>query len=174
MGGHAQTITPNLSEFAKEAVVFQNAYCASPSCNPSRTAILTACTKNVSLVDIFPTLTELCGLPPKEGVSGNSLMPLLRNPADTTWDYPVVTMLGNNHFSIRKDEWHYIIYDGSEAELYNLKDDPEEWSNLIGMPGYLDIIKELRQYIPTERKELVKTKPIRWADVLSGETKFYE
>lgn len=83
-------------------------------------------------------------------------------------------MLGNNHFSIRKDEWHYIIYNGSEAELYNLKDDPEEWSNLVGMPGYLDIIKELQQYIPTERKELVKTKPIRWTDVLSGETKFYE
>jgi len=132
------------------------------------------CTKNVSLVDVFPTLTELCGLLPKEGVSGNSLIPLLKNPGDRNWDYPVVTMLGNQHFSIRKDEWHYIIYNGSEAELYNLKDDPEEWNNLAGKPGYLEIIEELQQYIPTERKELVRTKPIRWADVLSGETKFYE
>ncbi|MGY8695890.1 MAG: sulfatase-like hydrolase/transferase, partial [Verrucomicrobiia bacterium] len=41
MGGHPQALTPNLAAFAKEAITFQNAYCASPSCNPSRTALMT-------------------------------------------------------------------------------------------------------------------------------------
>ncbi len=41
MGGHPQSLTPNLANFAKEAITFQNAYCASPSCNPSRVALMT-------------------------------------------------------------------------------------------------------------------------------------
>ena len=41
LGGHPQAITPNLSRFAGEAVNFTNAYCSSPMCNPSRTAIMT-------------------------------------------------------------------------------------------------------------------------------------
>jgi len=130
------------------------------------------CTKNVSLVDVFPTLTELCGLSGKDDVSGNSLVPLLNNPNKKDWDYPVVTLLGNNHFSIRKGHWHYILYDGKEAELYNLKEDPEEWYNLAENPKYSEIINELKQSIPKQKKELINTKPIRWADVLSGETTF--
>ncbi len=132
------------------------------------------CTKNVSLVDIFPTLTDLCGIKKKEGVSGNSLVPLLDNPNDSEWDTPVVTMLGDKHFSIRKEMWHYIIYDRKDVELYNLEDDPEEWENLANKAEYAEIIKELELYIPKQNKNLVKTKPIRWADVLSGKTNFYK
>lgn len=134
----------------------------------------TSCTKNVSLVDVYPTLVELCGLPQKEDISGNSLVSLLHNPEDKNWDYPVVTMLGDKHFSIRKAHWHYIIYNGKEIELYNLKEDPEEWDNLAGNPEYSKIINELNLYVPKQRKEIVKTKRIRWGDVLRGETRFYE
>ncbi|GAH87689.1 unnamed protein product, partial [marine sediment metagenome] len=89
----------------------------------------TTCRRNVSLVDLFPTLTELCGLNPKHGITGNSLIPLLLDPS-IEWHYPVITSLGDNHYSIIKDHWHYINYDGEEEELYNLKEDPEEWFNL--------------------------------------------
>ena len=41
MGGHRQTITPNLDRLAKSSVLFHNAHCAAPACNPSRTAIFT-------------------------------------------------------------------------------------------------------------------------------------
>ena len=130
------------------------------------------CYKNVSLVDVFPTLSEFCGLPRKEGISGNSLLPLLENPSDKNWNYPVITTLGDKHFSIRKDQWHYIIYDGKETELYNVKEDPEEWTNLSGLSEYEELENKLNKFVPTERKELVKTDPLRWADVLSGKTKF--
>ncbi|MFT7033960.1 MAG: arylsulfatase A-like enzyme [Sediminicola sp.] len=129
--------------------------------------------KNVSLVDIFPTLTELCDLPSKDGITGNSLMPLLKDP-QTKWDYPIVTTLGDKHFSIRKGKWHYILYNGNEEELYDVKSDPEEWNNLAEDSIYKDIKKQLKKAVPKETQELVKTKAIRWADVLSGETKFYE
>jgi len=41
LGGHPQAKTPNLARFARQGVVFTHAYCASPACNPSRTAIMT-------------------------------------------------------------------------------------------------------------------------------------
>ena len=46
LGGHPQAHTPHLSRLAREAVTFTRSYCASPGCNPSRTALLTglACT----------------------------------------------------------------------------------------------------------------------------------
>ena len=41
LGGHPQAKTPNLARFAGQAVNFTNSYCASPACNPSRTALMT-------------------------------------------------------------------------------------------------------------------------------------
>jgi arylsulfatase A-like enzyme len=41
LGGHPQTITPNLDRLAESSVLFTNAHCAAPACNPSRTAIFT-------------------------------------------------------------------------------------------------------------------------------------
>ncbi|MBT3751237.1 MAG: sulfatase [Bacteroidetes bacterium] len=130
------------------------------------------CYSNVSLVDIFPTLTELCGLPSKEGTNGNSLIPVLKNPA-SNWAYPVITSLGANHYSVRQNEWHYINYNGNEEELYNQSTDPEEWNNIAGREESEVIKKKLKGMIPSERHKLVKTGPIRWADVLSGKTKLY-
>ena len=131
----------------------------------------TACHRNVSLVDIFPTLTELCGLNPKDGITGNSLTDLLRDPS-AEWDYPVITALGDNHYSIIKDHWHYINYDGTEEELYNLKEDPEEWHNLAADASHENIKQQLKKIIPQDRHEFVKTAPIRWEDVLNGKIKF--
>ncbi len=131
------------------------------------------CFNPVSLVDIFPTLTELCGIPPKADVNGNSLIPLLMEP-DTEWNYPVITSLNDRHFSVRSASWHYINYNGQEEELYKLSDDPEEWYNLADEKQYEQIKQELQNHIPSGRKALVKTGPIRWADVLSGKTKLYK
>ena len=131
----------------------------------------TACHRNVSLVDIFPTLTELCGLNSKEGITGRSLTPLLSDPSGE-WDYPVITSLGANHYSIIKDHWHYINYDGKEEELYNLKEDPEEWYNLADDASYKNIKQQLKEVIPQDRHEFVRTAPIRWEDVLNGKIKF--
>ena len=131
------------------------------------------CKRNVSLVDIFPTLTELCGLESKEDLSGHSLTPLLKDPI-AKWDFPVITTLGDKHFSVVYDHWHYINYNRQEEELYNLEKDPEEWYNLSNDRSLDSIKQHLKEMIPREKHELVKTDPIRWADVLSGKTKFYD
>jgi arylsulfatase A-like enzyme len=129
------------------------------------------CERNVSLVDIFPTLTELCGLNPKDGITGNSLVPLLEDPS-IEWDFPVITSLGDNHYSVRKDQWHYINYEDKEEELYNLSEDPEEWRNLAGESSYENTKQKLKKLIPQNRHKFVRTDQILWKDVLSGKTKF--
>ena len=131
----------------------------------------TDCHQNVSLVDIFPTLTELCGLQPKAGITGRSLIPLLKDPS-REWPYPVITSLRDNYYSVRMNNWHYINYGGEEEELYNLEKDPEEWYNLANDRSYSTIKQQLNEKIPKERHEFVKTDPIRWEDVLNGKITF--
>jgi arylsulfatase A-like enzyme len=61
----------------------------------------------VSLVDLFPTLIELAGLPQRPDLDGHSLVPLLEDP-NAEWDYPAITTYDFSEYSIRTDRWRYI------------------------------------------------------------------
>ena len=101
-----------------------------------------------SLLDIYPTLVELCDLPKNNNLDGKSLVKLLNNP-ELKIDRSIITTYDFADYSVRKGPWHYINYvDGSE-ELYNLENDNEEWYNLIGQGSYENIVGELRSHIPT-------------------------
>jgi arylsulfatase A-like enzyme len=114
------------------------------------------CDRVTSLIDIFPTLIDLCGLPEKKGLDGHSLIPLLKNPS-AEWDYPALTTYDFSEFSVRTQNWRYIRYiDGSE-ELYNHQVDPEEWNNLAYQPKYKKIKESLSNHIPRELAPLVDT-----------------
>jgi arylsulfatase A-like enzyme len=109
-----------------------------------------------SLIDIFPTLLELTGLPEKEGLDGRSLVPLLKDPA-AAWDYPAITTYDFSEYSIRSERWRYIRYiDGSE-ELYDHANDPEEWTNLAADPAFREIKDEMAGYIPADPAPLAET-----------------
>ena len=129
--------------------------------------------RNVSLVDVFPTLTELTGVTAKECLSGQSLVSLLKNP-DAEWDRPVVSSLDHDKYSVMYENWHYIQYEGEpiQQELYDLSADPNEWTNLASNADQAERLAQLAAFIPTERKPFVKTDPLRWADVLSGKVSF--
>lgn len=114
------------------------------------------CQRIVSHQDIYPTLVDLCGLPPREEIDGRSLVPLLRDPK-VRWDYPAISSYDFSEFSVRTEEWRYTVYiDGSE-ELYDHTKDPEEWTNLANDPKYDEIKKELAQHVPQNPAPLVKT-----------------
>ncbi|MFQ6039028.1 MAG: sulfatase, partial [Candidatus Aminicenantales bacterium] len=114
------------------------------------------CERIVSLQDIYPTLLELCGLPPREDLDGHSLVPLLKDPT-TTWTYPAISTYDFSEFSIRTEEWRYTVYiDGSE-ELYDHSKDPEEWTNLAEDRRYEKIKQRFSGLIPKNPAPLVKT-----------------
>ncbi|MBX3438531.1 MAG: sulfatase [Planctomycetaceae bacterium] len=105
------------------------------------------CSQPAELLDIYPTLVELCGLSPKDGLEGHSLVPQLVH-ANAPRPWPAITTHNQNNHGIRTDRWRYIHYaDGSE-ELYDMRSDPHEWENLAANPAYAKVIAELRHLLP--------------------------
>lgn len=111
----------------------------------------------VNLLDIFPTLVDLCQLPsPDHSLDGQSLVKLLQNPNNVS-KQPSITTLGQGNHSVRDRHWRYIRYaDGSE-ELYNHQKDPQEWNNLAGNKQYEKIIQSLAKWLPQENAMAVNT-----------------
>lgn len=111
----------------------------------------------VGLIDLFPTLLDLSGLPKRADNEGRSLVPLLKNP-EAEWDRPILTTMAPGNHSLRSTRWHYIRYaDGSE-ELYDHKTDPHEWHNVAKKPEHAAIVKRLRARLPRHEVEPLMAK----------------
>ena len=121
----------------------------------------TKCDQPVSLLDIYPTLVELAGLPEKEGLDGSSLVPLLKNP-ETNWEKPAVSTLGRGNHSIRSKRWRYIHYNDGTEELYDHDGDPWEWTNLAENPEYAAVLEEHRKWLPKNEAPFNETGRGAW------------
>ena len=105
------------------------------------------CTAPVQLIDIYPTLIDMCKLPPSESVEGHSLVNLILN-TDTNWAYPSLSFYGEGNISIRDERFRLIKYEDGSLELYDLKNDPNEWYNLANDNKYWDKIQEMVKLAP--------------------------
>jgi arylsulfatase A-like enzyme len=100
----------------------------------------------VSLLDLYPTLIELCGLPARDALRGQSLVPLLHDPRANTGRAVISTFDRGNHAVIDR-RWRYIRYaDGSE-ELYDTQQDPHEWTNLAARPEHRPQLQRLARHL---------------------------
>jgi len=119
----------------------------------------------VSLIDIYPTLTDICyldgdnrknssGFPP----GGYSLRSFLENPDEPDWEGPdgALTAIATDvvdydyakqTFSYRTENYRFIIYPNGQEELYDLKNDPKEWVNLASKDTYYDLKEELKHNV---------------------------
>ncbi len=113
------------------------------------------CKQPASLIDIYPTLIELCGLPGINELEGESLVPQLINPEEKR-TVPAITSITPEYHAVRDEQYRYISYGNGQEELYNHETDPEEWANVAGNPEYSEIIEKLKKYIPQEGKEPLK------------------
>jgi arylsulfatase A-like enzyme len=105
------------------------------------------CGQPAELLDLYPTLVDLCGLSAKEGLEGHSLVPQLKD-ANARRPWPAITTHNQNNHSVRSEHWRYIRYaDGSE-ELYDHRTDPHEWTNLAKDPRHAEVIREHARWLP--------------------------
>jgi arylsulfatase A-like enzyme len=114
------------------------------------------CGRVTSLLDIYPTLAELCDLPRDEALDGHSLVPLLEDP-QTEWTHPAITTYDFGEYSVRTERWRYIRYIDASEELYDHENDPEEWTNLAGDTRYEGVKIRLASYIPDNPAPLART-----------------
>ena len=105
------------------------------------------CTRPAELLDLYPTLIELCGLKSRNDLEGISLAPQLRN-AKAKRERPAITSHNQGNHGIRSERWRYIRYADGTEELYDHQNDPHEWTNLAGNPKFAAIIKEHRKWLP--------------------------
>ncbi len=105
------------------------------------------CKRTVELLDIFPTLLDLCALPPRADIEGHTLLPLLKD-ANAPREWPAITTHNQGNHSIRTEDWRYIRYADHSEELYDLKADPNEWNNLAKDSKYDAKKAELAKWIP--------------------------
>ncbi len=105
------------------------------------------CHQGVSLVDLYPTLLELCNLPQVPGLEGESLQGLLCGERKKR-EHPAMTSFGPHNHSLRTERWRYTRYcDGSE-ELYDYETDLNEHTNLADSPECADIKGSLARWLP--------------------------
>jgi arylsulfatase A-like enzyme len=111
--------------------------------------------RTVGLLDLYPTLVDLCGLPQPykqpAKLEGHSLTSLLHNPKGG-WDYPafsVVLYQGKLGKSVRTERWHYVCWeDGKDGEmLLDHSNDPLELKNLAADPAYAQTVAHMRQLL---------------------------
>jgi len=135
---------------------------------PHNSTQKTICKHPVSLVDLYPTLIDLCNLPNhpnKEGnhydLDGYSLRPFLEKSSKKNWQGPPVAIsciqggeitkprasgrIGEQHFSVRSEQWRYILYSNGEEELYDHNYDPHEWNNLASLEEYSNVKCNLKK-----------------------------
>lgn len=123
---------------------------------PGMRAVGKPCARLVELVDLYPTLVDLCALPMPAGLEGRSFRPLLNDPQQP-WKQAAYSLTARDDGvpvrqvkffgrSVRTERWRYTEWDEGRkgVELYDEENDPHELLNLADKPEHAAIQAELR------------------------------
>jgi arylsulfatase A-like enzyme len=113
----------------------------------------------VSLVDIGPTLLDLCGAGPLDPCQGRSLRPILEGSADPAqWQEAYAEFFGQRFVYTQRIVWHgdwkYVFSPGGVDELYNLREDPREEHSLAGVPACRGRLIEMAERMWRKMREI--------------------
>lgn len=116
----------------------------------------------VSLINIYRTIADLAGIEAPEYVDGFSLLPLIKDP-EVILETPALTTWGRGNYAVRSKDWRYIRYFDGTEELYNHKDDANEWYNVSDKASSVSKKKEMMSFIPENEEPLIKEYTLEWS-----------
>lgn len=124
-----------------------------------------------SLIDIYPTLVEICGLPkPHQTLEGESLASVLHRPSTAKDRSVLLPYMSPGEYAIINRDWRYIRYGEDGEELYNLREDLNEWNNLAMDERYAEVKDSLQKLAPNSFAPPVQKLNARKDLVVDGET----
>jgi len=108
----------------------------------------------VGLIDLYPTVLDLAGLPENTENSGQSLTPVLQGkPASRPL---IMSEYGKDNIAVIDENYRFIRYATGEEELYDLKADPHEWKNLASDRRYMSEKERLSQSLPEKTRDAIE------------------
>lgn len=135
--------------------------------------------ETVSLVDLYPTLAELCGVTGREEHDGVSLATTLHDPSAAPERTVLLPGMQPDEYAVINRDWRYIRYEDGGEELYDLKADPREWWNLASSAEHAGKLAELAANRPAafaqpgptrdQLQLLLDDESFRWAPRRSGD-----
>ncbi|MEM7144392.1 MAG: sulfatase [Verrucomicrobiota bacterium] len=108
----------------------------------------TTCDEFVELIDLYPTLAELAGLPADPDCQGLSLTGLMKNPGSERTEKPDALIKVSTGFGLRSGKWAFMWFPEKKKDpeafmLYDMEKDPKQFTNLALHPEYAGKINEL-------------------------------
>ncbi len=124
-------------------------------CLPGQTPAV--CKSLVELIDLYPTLASVCGLPPQSRLQGKDISPMLRDPSAQVRSAAFSVSPSQKGFLLREESWAYIQYgERSEggAELFDMNTDPKQFTNLAEQPVHQPRIQEFQMKLAQKLREI--------------------
>jgi choline-sulfatase len=115
------------------------------------------CNSFAELIDLYPTIAELAGLETSGHLQGKSLIKTLDNPESTLREMAFSVSQGGRSFLLRTNKWAYIQYDEDAAsgiELYDMENDPKQFTNLAQNPQYAAIVFDFKEKLKRKLMEV--------------------
>ncbi|MBY6210938.1 sulfatase [Microbulbifer agarilyticus] len=116
----------------------------------------------VTLINVYRTIAELAELDAPEYVDGVSLVPQLRDP-NAPVSIPAISSWGRGNYTVRTEDWRYIRYFDGAEELYDHRQDSNEWHNLASSEDHQDTLKELAALLPEQEAPTVEEFLAYWS-----------
>jgi arylsulfatase A-like enzyme len=116
------------------------------------------------LFDIFPTACELAGVEGPQGLDGKSLAPVIRGEKAGVREAALLAYMKGQR-AVRRGDWKLIRYPQvNYTQLFNLKNDPHELTNLAEDPAYAQKRDEMMELLAAEQKQYGDTQPLTSAN----------